>query len=376
MQKKVIYLDQYVISNIMKVLNPASNKKIDPLWKDIYIRLNKLVKLQAAICPISSIHKIESRMYKDFKKIEKVSINLSNGICFKNLLDLKLNQLLDGLVCWLYGINFIYTCIDRKQGFNYDIEKPLYFPKLYATSPDIPFYAQGLRNIKKASSQFYNENMIKDVWPERWANFQSTFFIKTFEDEASAFGKVTLQLYKEFCEKQIKILKRIMPNNVFNNQKTPSSIVIDSIGYELNSLGISNNDAAKIICDYLLSDTVKQLYFNKIYAALISVAARQYCSNKIKERNVSLLNDLETISILLPYCDVMVVDNECREFLNQNDAKKYIYPYKTIIFSKNNIEQFKRYLIDLENNVPNEYKKNIVEKLGADFLEPELNLFT
>ena len=208
MQKKVIYLDQYVISNIMKVLNPVPNKKIDPLWKDIYIRLNKLVKLQAAICPISSTHNIESRMYKDFKKIEKVSINLSNGICFSNLLDLKLNQLLDGLVCWLYGINFIYTCIDRKQGFNYDIEKPLYFPKFYATSPDIPFYAQGLRNIKKESSQFYNENMIKDVWPERWANSQNTFFIKTFEDEASAFGKVTLQLYKEFCEKQIKILKR------------------------------------------------------------------------------------------------------------------------------------------------------------------------
>ena len=82
---------------------------------------------------------------------------------------------------------------------------------------------------------------------------------------------------------------------------------------------------------------IYQLYFNKIYAALISVAARQYCSNKIKERNVSLLNDLETISILLPYCDVMIVDNECREFLNQNDAKKHIYPCKTKIFSKNNI---------------------------------------
>ena len=71
----------------------------------------------------------------------------------------------------------------------------------------------------------------------------------------------------------------------------------------------------------------------------------------------------------------MVVDNECREFLNQNAAKKYIYPYKTIIFSKNNIEQFIEYLTDLENNVPNEHKKHIMEKLGADFLEPELNLF-
>jgi len=51
-RKVVIYLDQFVISNLMLVRS-KSPKQVEPFYGTLYNKLSNLSKLQAIICPYS-----------------------------------------------------------------------------------------------------------------------------------------------------------------------------------------------------------------------------------------------------------------------------------------------------------------------------------
>jgi hypothetical protein len=63
LRKKLIYLDQMVLSNIAKELDPVwrgHTRRPDPFWVDLFDQLDRLVKLQLIVCPESPIHEEES----------------------------------------------------------------------------------------------------------------------------------------------------------------------------------------------------------------------------------------------------------------------------------------------------------------------------
>jgi len=52
LNKRIIYLDQFVISNMMKELDP-SNKNTNGFYRSLFERLDRLSKLQLLVCPES-----------------------------------------------------------------------------------------------------------------------------------------------------------------------------------------------------------------------------------------------------------------------------------------------------------------------------------
>jgi hypothetical protein len=64
LNRKVVYIDQFAISDMMKSLNRAaehhSRAAADPFWLALFERLDRVVKLQLAICPYSDAHRHES----------------------------------------------------------------------------------------------------------------------------------------------------------------------------------------------------------------------------------------------------------------------------------------------------------------------------
>ena len=67
LKKKVIYIDQMAISNMMKILNPETKayKKgsVDEFWFLLFNKLDYLSKLQLIICPDSEFHEEESLLF-------------------------------------------------------------------------------------------------------------------------------------------------------------------------------------------------------------------------------------------------------------------------------------------------------------------------
>src|SRR5260370_17001058 len=83
--KKVIYLDQFALSNIMKALNPdtkAYKRGIDPFWIMLFKKLDNLFKLQLIVCPNSSVHEKETRFSSHFQPINRINKLLSAGLLF------------------------------------------------------------------------------------------------------------------------------------------------------------------------------------------------------------------------------------------------------------------------------------------------------
>lgn len=105
LNKKVIYIDQFAISNMMKFLNPSvkSHEKVkaDIFWGKLFEQLNTLCKLQLIICPDSDMHKTESLLAPYYKSLKRMYELLSNGISFQSHETIKLFQIIGQFNIWI-----------------------------------------------------------------------------------------------------------------------------------------------------------------------------------------------------------------------------------------------------------------------------------
>src|SRR5690606_11951664 len=88
-EKKVIYLDQMAISNMMNSIRPSTDPKIQAKinsnWRTMFEKLDRLVKLQLIICPHSSVHEDESIVTPVFKDLKQMYEHLGNGTEFYDI---------------------------------------------------------------------------------------------------------------------------------------------------------------------------------------------------------------------------------------------------------------------------------------------------
>lgn len=85
-RKKLVYLDQFVVSNMMKGLDPdfVPNRD-DPhgeFYDRLFDRLDRLFKLQLAVCSSSPIHHRESVVDNRYRKLQAVYRHFSHGVKF------------------------------------------------------------------------------------------------------------------------------------------------------------------------------------------------------------------------------------------------------------------------------------------------------
>lgn len=58
--KRVVYVDQFALSEILKARGGRKSRTLDPFWLDLYDRFLRLLLLQQAVFPDSNIHLDES----------------------------------------------------------------------------------------------------------------------------------------------------------------------------------------------------------------------------------------------------------------------------------------------------------------------------
>jgi len=105
LNKKVIYIDQFAISNMMKFLNPSakSHKKVkgDIFWGKLFRQLHTLCKLQLIICPDSDMHEAESLLAPYYKPLKRIYELFSHSISFKSHETIKLFQIIGQFNIWM-----------------------------------------------------------------------------------------------------------------------------------------------------------------------------------------------------------------------------------------------------------------------------------
>jgi len=106
LNKKVIYLDQFVISNIAKQLDPDStdSKRGNhaKFFMELFQILDRICKLQIAVCPESPIHQHESVVTgAHFENLREVYQHLSYEARFKSPDRVLHCQVVNSYQAWL-----------------------------------------------------------------------------------------------------------------------------------------------------------------------------------------------------------------------------------------------------------------------------------
>lgn len=240
LSKKIIYVDQFAISNMMKALNPqtrAYQKGIfDEFWVRCFERLDSLCKLQLIICPDSGFHTNESLLSPFFKPLKRMYELLSNGVSFYDHETIKRFQIYHHASNWISG--------NQEKKINLEVNSivrgkiNVWQDRLFI-SVNLNYGIDWIDDLRKARNRINKDlyNIFK-----KWQTEKDKTFDDWFEIESMSFGRVTLELYLNYLER----FKNMSTNNfvpIANyNMPWSSSLLLRSIQDAFLRAGIQEAD--------------------------------------------------------------------------------------------------------------------------------------
>jgi transcription elongation factor Elf1 len=326
LDKKVLYLDQFFISNVLKNRGPNNL-----FFQKTYEQLRKLSRLQVMICPYSWFHKTESLHISKPNSLQKIYELLANGISFYDPASIYKHEIIYKLL-EVFNTGKALTIDDILYGFRNN------WSTSYIASTPLTDIDSNHKNEINALEHIKKNNLV----------ILEKFFQNCIQNYDKKLN--TKQYYKKIYDKIIDELRdSYLQDDAFLNDlkmhlytQLPKYLEIDPIK------------------DFL-KKYIKTLPSVKIMAHLVASLAHRYVFAGRKKRiDPSLLNDINMVSSILPHCDAIFIDKELYELLKN-------YPgYQNKLFSLNNKNDFLNYLKDLEEKVSAFHKELIAEIYPSD----------
>jgi hypothetical protein len=200
LRKKIIYLDQFVISNLMKLENPAtkghSTVAADPFWRELHDLLFQLRRLQTICCPDSGSHEEESRTSPFNAELKKTYEALSGGITFEAFDSIKSQQIGELTLAWSEG---------REPAFDFDPRGILssdpngWNERFYTLVGDNPFISEARLRQVRAELHANIARLFRDVLGKEKRNFEYWYDLERFGYQGH-LGKAVVRSRKERLE--------------------------------------------------------------------------------------------------------------------------------------------------------------------------------
>ncbi len=372
LSKRIIYIDQFALSYMVRALHPdlkaTGNNEADDFWIKLYRRLDRLIKMQIIICPQSGFHLQESVVSNFFEPLEKMYHLLSRGSKFVDQGQIRRCQIEHSVRNWVKGISGFPVIDSVKSVIDRNID--IWLPR------DIHFlsshFSEAYEEELRASRERIHRQWIREF--HIWKEYSNARFEQWMEDFYLSFVKEILHSYPDclrhiirFPEPQIHHvhLCRIILESVDAIQLIHSVLLKEGMDYPELWLNTWY---------YLQSESFRQVPFIKLYALFYASFARKAGSGQKKPPDRGMTNDLNMLSLLLPYCDAMFIDNQCRGCLEEKDVHEHIHD-QTRVFSLNKKEDFLSYLEKLETEFPQKLKKKAEELYGLDWLDTPTRLY-
>lgn len=357
--KKIIYLDQFAVSEMMKAVNKRLGKsaKIDQYWFDIFERLEALTKLQLIVCPDSTFQQEES-VFHDYKALKRMYEQFSQGLSFYDPSTIKRFQLTEHFKKYLNIYNEKQDLITIHDVIAGDVEG--WQDRLFVTI-NYKMDQEEINKMKLINNEC-DQSLIKTF--ERWKSEKNKKFKDWYIEEGMIWGKIKV---KQYVKEVMQPSDFLMPSE--------ESVLISSLLKYIPKKIKDDKDAIKVF-SFLLSENLLEVPFNKINALLWAGIAHQAAHGSRKRPpNVGMVNDISMVSTLLPYCDAIFVDNEMHSLLKQGQIKKEVDKYKTQIFSLSDRDSFINYLDEIKNQASKEHLNKVVEVYGEDWGRPYWSMY-
>jgi len=373
-KKKIFYLDQFAISNMMKAINPLSianrKGKIDSFWRDLFEKLDVLCKLQILICPYSYIHTQESIVSSHFEKLRSMYQLLNCNVSFQDLSYIHRFHIYEHAKWWIKGQKEPFKPnLDRKTVFYRPVDV---WSERYSISVNFRMTDKMVDEIRKSRKKTYGA--IKEVF-EQWQKDSDKDFHFWFKEEILGFGKAIIKQYSDYLSFHIRIRMGLESPTLGAFLPPESSYLIHMLQDLFRNEGVKENELWDKTVEYLQSPSLELIPFNCISAMMYAAIARRAAhGGQKKPPNQGTANDIEVISTLMPYCDAMFIDKECHSILNEKPLRSKLN-FGTQLFSMRNKEYFIEYLEKLKDEIPDEHIKIIHEVYGESWIKPFTSMY-
>lgn len=335
LRKKIIYLDQFVISNLVKLKNPTTPAQAklaaDPFWQEMYELIFQLRHLQMICCPDSWSHQEESRISNMNAYLKEMYERLSGGNSFHQFNDIKSKQIGELALAWSEG---------REPQFDFDPRSVLHKDpnvwneRYFITFQDNPFATEaGIRQTRRANHANV-ARLFTDVWAKQVQDFDYWYDLERTEYQRG-IAKVFVRCQRE----RQKTIASIKPGEAISMEALDNFLPswIEGLMFSIKHVmqfprngGVrSQEDQARLLWSFLKSNRISEAPFLKLQSMMYAVIAMKAAGGQREPPNEGMTTDIDNVAHLLPYCDAMLLDNECRALMlnvptrvRPDDAKK------------------------------------------------------
>jgi hypothetical protein len=125
------------------------------------------------------------------------------------------------------------------------------------------------------------------------------------------------------------------------------------------------NEIAELEKSFGQANRIAEAPFVKLQSLMYAAIAMRAAAGQKEPPNEGMTTDIETIAYLLPYCDAMLMDNDCRALL-RNIPTALRPPEVERVYSLNNRTDFLNYLRSIRASITPEHLDALREVYGEE----------
>ena len=356
--KAVIYLDQFVISNLMMVR--SKTKQVQPFYHTLYSKLLHLSTNQAIVCPHSEAHSLESVVFPDPKELRKGFEMFAHSVRFKEFDNIRALQMFDRLAKWLANDPSASCSVTRRKVLQ---GKPDVWVDRIVISVEMP-PIPGIKDVWRDWRGKSHRGLV-DVFENTWKKQPGRSWEYWRDREAKSWGPLLIPLYDREIEKWNDIVNgRRQPAGAHEMRPHHFVTLINEIAAKIASAGCPENEKYRMACMFLYSDALATAPFRQIAGSLYACLAKKAVS-QVKHPTEGFHSDVDVMSCLSPYCDAMFMDKEIATYWREiQGTPSRRLPFETRVFSLSGKNEFLAYLDELERAIPADQRRLVTEVYG------------
>lgn len=363
LKKTVIYLDQCILSSMIKSLHPDRENKPDPFYLEAFKLLDRLSKLQLIVCPDSEFHEDESIFSMYPAEHKRVYELLSHGISYRDRWTILRFEIHEQLDRWLASKPMGETDLEAQRLVHGKINGWQERLIISVNSQRMENAKGQIRDTKSATFEILKEAL------NRWQTEADKKFDYWYREELSQWPLSIVDGYKKQYERMFKVIAG--QGDPLELLPTPFFSIFTEISETLKRKTKSDQEYKEKLNQFMTSDCFEKVPFVRIFSMLMATIAARISSGHMKKEKVeaSVYNDIMMISSLLPFCDAIFLEKQMAGFLRDNPLAKVIGKMPRV-FSLSNKEEFLEYLRCLEKAASVEHIAAVTEVYGKDWGTP------
>ncbi|NEI04168.1 hypothetical protein GUK34_04630 [Rhizobium leguminosarum] len=327
LNKKVIYLDQFVFSLLFNVESGGPlHRGHEGFAKELHDRLRRLVSLQQIILPHSDIHRDETILFHSPVDLRAAYEFMGGDAQFVDTDEVELNQTMDAAEAFL---------TNKSLNLNLLVDQVLeerrneWLPDMHiSVRADYSSFAENLRRRRDQTHSGMEKLAAK------WAKERPSF--------------------KDVLQNEFNLIMSAKVGAL------PTSAPVQHEAHALSRLfaerGVPVDQVGQAVRDFWSSKICRDLPHHRISSYLFAAVARRVVQGQKTVINRGLMNDIRAIACYAPYVDAMFVDKTSEQLMHErpliDDLK-----YKALIFSFSNRDAFLAYLDEIEAATPPDVKE-------------------